>query len=113
MSGADLYYWFVSGFGNMHHLNSPYLAGIDVPIIGSMVSLMVQYFFAYRVWILSAKKSWWLCMIICVVSQSKNSDPDPTTYSLHQSQSATVNTAAAFASGIYVSSSSQCFQPDS
>ncbi|KAI0287411.1 hypothetical protein BC826DRAFT_49662 [Russula brevipes] len=68
LSGADLYYWFVSGFGNMDHLASPYAAAFDVPIIGAVVALTVQYFFAYRVWILSGKKSWWLCLAICVCS---------------------------------------------
>ena len=104
MSGADLYYWFVTGFGNMDHLNSPHLSGIDVPIMGSMVSLIVQLFFAYRVWVLSFKKSWWLCMIICIVSLSLISGPGSTTYSSHKSQCAIVDTAGAFAAGIYVSS---------
>ncbi|KAH9035702.1 hypothetical protein EDB84DRAFT_1215100 [Lactarius hengduanensis] len=44
LTGADLCYWFVSGFGNMDHLSSPYLSAIDVPIIGSIVSLAVQLF---------------------------------------------------------------------
>jgi hypothetical protein len=76
LSGADVYYWFISGFGNMNHLNSPHLAGIDVPIIGATVALVVQLFFAYRVWILSGKKSWWFCMTICVVRRPHTSDPD-------------------------------------
>ncbi|KAH9952919.1 hypothetical protein BGW80DRAFT_563816 [Lactifluus volemus] len=69
-TGADLYYWFVSGFGNINHLEAPYLSSFDVPIIGSVVSLTVQFFFAYRVWVLSDKKSSWLCVLICIVSQS-------------------------------------------
>ncbi|KAI0252247.1 hypothetical protein BJV78DRAFT_1281811 [Lactifluus subvellereus] len=76
LSGADLYYWFVSGFGNVDHLNDPYMSAFDVPIIGSIVSLTVQFFFAYRVWVLSAKKSWLLCF-------------------------STVDATAAFAGGIY------------
>ncbi|KAI0252232.1 hypothetical protein BJV78DRAFT_1281804 [Lactifluus subvellereus] len=68
LSGMDMYYWFVSGFGNIDHVDDPYLSAFDVPIIGSIVSLTVQFFFAYRVWILSEKKSWWLCMVICVCS---------------------------------------------
>jgi hypothetical protein len=74
LSGADLYYWFVSGFGNMDHLASPYAAAFDVPIIGAIVALTVQYFFAYRVWILSGKKSRWLSLTICMVSESYNSE---------------------------------------
>ncbi|KAI9452298.1 hypothetical protein BJY52DRAFT_942904 [Lactarius psammicola] len=68
LSGADLYYWFVSGFGNMDHLTSSYLSTIDVPIIGSIISLTVQLFFVYRIWILSGRSSWFLCLVICLCS---------------------------------------------
>ncbi|KAI0287409.1 hypothetical protein BC826DRAFT_917223, partial [Russula brevipes] len=70
LSGADLYHWFVTGFGDRDHLGDPYAAAFDVPIIGAIVSVTVQYFFAYRVWVLSDRKAWWLCLIICVVSRS-------------------------------------------
>ncbi|KAF8486811.1 hypothetical protein DFH94DRAFT_841285 [Russula ochroleuca] len=81
LTGADLYYWFASGFGNMDHLIDPYASAFDVPIIGSIVSGAVQYFFVYRVWVLSEKKSWWLCVIISIFSG--------------------LDTIAAFAGGIY------------
>jgi hypothetical protein len=48
-SGADLYYWFASGFGNVERLTTPYIPFFDVPILGSMVSLSVQFFFVYRI----------------------------------------------------------------
>ncbi|KAF8266054.1 hypothetical protein EI94DRAFT_1734164 [Lactarius quietus] len=67
-TGVDLYYWFVSGFGNMDHLSSPYLSAFDVPIIGSIVSLTVQLFFVYRIWVLSERTSWFLCLMICISS---------------------------------------------
>jgi len=68
LSGADMYYWFGSGYGNMDHLSDPYASAFDVPIIGSIVAGAVQFFFVYRVWVLSNKKSWWLCAIISVSS---------------------------------------------
>ncbi|KAI0252248.1 hypothetical protein BJV78DRAFT_1153815 [Lactifluus subvellereus] len=68
LSGADLYYWFVSGYGNLRHLTDPYATPFDVLIIESLVSLSVQFFFAYRIWVLSLKKPWWLCLIICLCS---------------------------------------------
>lgn len=68
LSGSDLYHWFVSGFGNMDLLSSPHLSAIDVPVIGSLVSLVVQLFFVYRIWVLSGKSSWLLCLLICLVS---------------------------------------------
>ena len=71
LSGADLYYWFVSGYGNLRHLTSPHLAPIDVMILGPLVTLSVQFFLAYRIWVLSLKRLWWYCLIICLVSPSK------------------------------------------
>ncbi|KAH9176079.1 hypothetical protein EDB89DRAFT_1941705 [Lactarius sanguifluus] len=68
LTGADLYYWFVSGFGNMDHLSSPHLSAIDVPIIGSIVTLAVQLFFMYRIWILSGRSFRFICLFICLCS---------------------------------------------
>ncbi|KAH8978601.1 hypothetical protein EDB86DRAFT_2815807 [Lactarius hatsudake] len=69
LAGADLYYWFVSGFGNMDHLTAPYVSPFDVPIIGVTVALIVEFFFVYRIWVLSRKSSWFLCLLICLVSR--------------------------------------------
>jgi hypothetical protein len=68
LSGADLYYWFVSGFGNMNHLASPYFAPWDTAIMGPVFSSCVQFFFVYRIWVLGKRKTWWLCILICVVN---------------------------------------------
>ncbi|KAI9446100.1 hypothetical protein H4582DRAFT_1903448 [Lactarius indigo] len=70
LTGADLYYWLVSGFGNIGRLTSPHLSGFDVPIIGSIVSLAVQFFFVYRIWILSERSYRFLFIgvIICLCS---------------------------------------------
>ncbi|KAI9452301.1 hypothetical protein BJY52DRAFT_943117 [Lactarius psammicola] len=65
----------------LDHLVDPYLSPFDVPIIGSIVSLIVQFFFVYRIWILSGRSSWCLCLIICL--------------------SSTVDAAAAFYGGVY------------
>jgi len=51
------------------HLRDPYAASFDVPIIGSIVSGIVQFFFVYRVWVLSNRKAWWYCVLIAVVSR--------------------------------------------
>jgi hypothetical protein len=83
LTGVDLYHWFATGFGSIDRLTDPSITPFDGPIIGSVVSLTVQCFFAYRVWILSERKSWWLCMVICVVSRSYNSDPNSVAHSSH------------------------------
>ncbi|KAH8989207.1 hypothetical protein EDB86DRAFT_3081207 [Lactarius hatsudake] len=72
LTGADLYYWLVSGFGNVERLPFPHLSGFDVPIIEAIISLVVQFFFAYRIWVLSGRlrSSWFLivCVVICLCS---------------------------------------------
>jgi len=81
LSGGDVYYWFASGFDQVDHLRNPFAAAFDVPIIGSIVSGTVQFFFVYRVWVLSDRKSRWYCVLIAVC--------------------ATLDTIGAFAGGIY------------
>jgi hypothetical protein len=71
LSGADVYYWFVSGYGDIRHLASPFAAAFDVPIIESVVSLIVEFFFAHRIWVLGFKWSKWFCLLICLVGQSQ------------------------------------------
>jgi hypothetical protein len=71
LSGADLYYWFASGFGNMNHLAAPYASAFDTPIMGSVVTLCVQFFFIYRIWVLGKKEAWWICILICLVMLSR------------------------------------------
>ncbi len=80
LSGADLYYWFAAGFGNVDQLSTPYASPFDVPIMGSLVSLSVQSFFVYRIWVLSERRSWWLCVIICLVMSPSESQNDLITF---------------------------------
>lgn len=67
LTGADLYHWFASGYGDLNRLAAPFASAIDVPIMESIVSAMVHFFFAYRVWVLS-NKSWRFCSLICLFS---------------------------------------------
>jgi hypothetical protein len=73
LSGADLFYWFASGYGDVTHLASPFASAFDIPIIESVVAVIVQFFYAYRIWVLSNKRSWWLCLLICLVCRSQAS----------------------------------------
>ena len=101
LSGADLYYWFASGYGNMNHLASPFASTFDIPVIESMVSAMVQFFYAYRVWTLSNTQSRWFCLIICLVGRSQSSLKHP--YSVLSSlQCSALNAVGGFTGGIYV-----------
>ncbi|PPQ77818.1 hypothetical protein CVT25_015312 [Psilocybe cyanescens] len=53
MMGADAFYWFCSGFGDMGHLGNVYISAFDTPMLGGLMALLVQSFFCYRIWMLS------------------------------------------------------------
>ena len=107
LSGADLYYWFAAGLGNLliteisttetstrlgnlvlvnpttsdtpTNFVTPFASFFDMQIVGSMVSLIVQLFFVYRIRVLSRlceKRSLWLCIIICLVTSSPKFQSD-------------------------------------
>ncbi|KAH9987912.1 hypothetical protein BJV74DRAFT_473182 [Russula compacta] len=67
LTGADAYYWFMAGFGNMERLRNSNFGGIDNPLIDAIISLVVQVFFCYRIWTLS-DRSLWLPLLIVVFS---------------------------------------------
>ena len=66
LSGADIYYWFASGFGNMLHLGNPYISPFDTPVLCSLIALLVQGFFCYRIWLLIKSARWLSGVIGCV-----------------------------------------------
>ncbi|KAH9019687.1 hypothetical protein EDB85DRAFT_552951 [Lactarius pseudohatsudake] len=67
LTGADIYYWFVAGFGNVERLRNPHFTPVNVPIIGAVMSVIVQGYFCYRIWVLN-KRSSWICWIIAVAA---------------------------------------------
>ncbi|KAH9061890.1 hypothetical protein EDB87DRAFT_383755 [Lactarius vividus] len=67
LSGADLYYWFVAGFGNLERLGNSHFIAVDIPIIGTVVSAIVQGYFCYRIWVLNSRSSW-ICRTIAVAA---------------------------------------------
>jgi hypothetical protein len=68
LNGADVFFWFIDGFGDVERLQDSHFAPIDIPIIHAAISFVVQVYFCYRIWILSKRRSSWLCVIIITVS---------------------------------------------
>ena len=66
MNGADVYYWFAEGFGNVERLEDPHLAPIDVPLSLMVVAFVVQLYFCHRIWTLD-KRLLILCIVVSVV----------------------------------------------
>ncbi|KAH9032035.1 hypothetical protein EDB85DRAFT_2238114 [Lactarius pseudohatsudake] len=71
LTGADLYFWFVAGFGDVERLKDTHFAPIDIPIMTAVTSFFVQGYFCYRIWMLN-KRLLWFCWVIaiCTVTQS-------------------------------------------
>ena len=60
-AGADAYYWFCSGYGNLQHLDNTYLSPFDTPMLGSIIAFIVQVFFCHRIWKLRTN-NWYIIM---------------------------------------------------
>ncbi|KIJ25806.1 hypothetical protein M422DRAFT_785402 [Sphaerobolus stellatus SS14] len=56
LSGADIWYWFCHGFGDLNKLNNTYISNYDTPMLGSFIGFSVQLFFCYRIWTLSKNR---------------------------------------------------------
>jgi len=67
LSAVDAHYWFGSGFGNVLRLANPYFSAFDSPLMDGVISLVVQWYFCYRIWLLS-NKSWYLPAFIGAVA---------------------------------------------
>jgi hypothetical protein len=71
LTGADLYYWFVTGFGDVERLSDSHFAPIDVPIMVAVTSFIVQGYYCYRIWMLNRQLLWFCCIIaVFTVAQS-------------------------------------------
>ncbi|KAH8996594.1 hypothetical protein EDB92DRAFT_2034646 [Lactarius akahatsu] len=71
LTGADVYYWFIAGFGDRERLKSSHYAPIDIAITDAIISLIVQEYFCYRIWTLNRRSSWF-CLIIAITAVSQS-----------------------------------------
>jgi len=67
LTGADVYYWFMAGFGDLSRLEKSNFSAIDSPTLDAIISFIVQGFFCYRIWTLN-KKAWWLALVIAILA---------------------------------------------
>jgi len=69
LTGFDANYWFGSGFGNVVKLSNPYASAFDSPMLDGLLSLIVQWYFCYRIWVLSGRgRAWYLPVFIGLVA---------------------------------------------
>jgi len=62
----DAYHWFCAGFGDLGILTKPLASPYDSPVIDAVVSLFVQLFFCWRIWVLSKSKI--MALVIAFIS---------------------------------------------
>ncbi|KAF5386559.1 hypothetical protein D9615_001588 [Tricholomella constricta] len=67
LNGVDMYHWFAKGFGNVLNFADPRLSPFYTPMMGSIMALVVQLFFCYRIWVIN-RSFWWWCLLIAAVS---------------------------------------------
>ncbi|KAN0128018.1 hypothetical protein V8E53_014195, partial [Lactarius tabidus] len=60
LTGSDIYYWFIAGFGNVEHLAHSHFAPVDIALMTGIISFIVQGYFCYRIWVLNNKRSSWI-----------------------------------------------------
>ncbi|TFK64529.1 hypothetical protein BDN72DRAFT_846517 [Pluteus cervinus] len=66
LSTWDAFQWFSAGFGDLAVLNNPLASPYDSPVIDAIISLCVQLFFCWRIFVLS--KSRIISAIIATIS---------------------------------------------
>ncbi|KAJ6513703.1 hypothetical protein C8R47DRAFT_1313819 [Mycena vitilis] len=66
MVTADAFHWFVFGFGKMAQLDETFLNSWDVPVLDAVISLVVQAFYCWRIYLL--RKTIIIPVIILLIS---------------------------------------------
>jgi len=67
LNGVDMYTWFAAGFGDLLTFMKPLISPAYTPIMGSVMALVVQLFFCYRIYIIK-RQALPLCIFIALVS---------------------------------------------
>ncbi|KAJ7272155.1 hypothetical protein C8J57DRAFT_1317979 [Mycena rebaudengoi] len=63
---ADMHFWFGAGFGDLDKFQRARFSGVNGPIVGSLVGLCVQLFFAYRISMF--RQAVWFSGVVAVIS---------------------------------------------
>ncbi|KAJ7755373.1 hypothetical protein DFH07DRAFT_492788 [Mycena maculata] len=55
LNAADAFFWYGSGFGNLIQFTKAHISPFYTPILGSVIALIIQLFFCYRIWIIKSQ----------------------------------------------------------
>ncbi|KAJ7755348.1 hypothetical protein DFH07DRAFT_920574 [Mycena maculata] len=67
LNGADVFNWFAAGFGNVLSFAQPRISPFYTPIMGSVMALVVQWFFCYRIYIIK-REALYFSIFIATIS---------------------------------------------
>ncbi|KAJ7472863.1 hypothetical protein B0H11DRAFT_2430613 [Mycena galericulata] len=67
LNASDMYYWFGSGYGHPERLVDLRYSIIYAPLLGAIISTLVQLFFCYRIFIIK-RSVWPISMLISMIS---------------------------------------------
>ncbi|KAJ7145336.1 hypothetical protein C8R43DRAFT_1012375 [Mycena crocata] len=67
LNAADVYFWYASGFGNLIQFSQAHISPFYTPILGSLIALVIQLFFCYRIWIIKSQ-ALYLSIGIAIIS---------------------------------------------
>ncbi|KAJ7214202.1 hypothetical protein C8J57DRAFT_1601732 [Mycena rebaudengoi] len=68
LNAADVHYWFAAGFGDISRFEDPRFGRFYTPLWGSVIALIVQCYFCYRIAVLVNKRLWPWVAVIALVS---------------------------------------------
>ncbi|KAJ7155583.1 hypothetical protein C8R46DRAFT_431711 [Mycena filopes] len=63
LNAADVHYWYASGFGDIVKFSTAGFSPFYTPIMGSIIALVVQLFFCYRISVFRSSAMWWSVLI--------------------------------------------------
>ncbi|KAJ6620981.1 hypothetical protein B0H10DRAFT_1031632 [Mycena sp. CBHHK59/15] len=66
LNAADAHYWYASGFGDIVKFGQAGFSPFYTPIMGSVIALVVQLFFCYRISVFRSGAVWWSALIALV-----------------------------------------------
>ncbi|KAJ7487773.1 hypothetical protein FB451DRAFT_1528369, partial [Mycena latifolia] len=67
LNGYDVFNWFAAGFGDIINFGKPGVSPYYTPIMGSVMAMVVQWFFCYRIYIIK-REALPLSIFIALVS---------------------------------------------
>ncbi|KAJ7096718.1 hypothetical protein B0H15DRAFT_946181 [Mycena belliarum] len=54
LNAADAYFWYADGFGNLIQFGKAHISPFYTPIMGSLIAMVIQLFFCYRIWVIKS-----------------------------------------------------------